>query len=173
MRCCELTGLRAACGFAAEHSEVAMNTCSSIVVVFAFLALSVPAFADSLPAGPYKDSCTNCEAKDGTLKCACGKAIAGSRHSSLKYTTCAATPISNRDGHLRCDGVLKMLGSDELPKGSYRNKCHSCMLKEGKLACLCWPRVGGEVRGTSLNYTLGGRCTLVGANDDGVLGCER
>jgi hypothetical protein len=116
----------------------------------------------NVPAGSYRQSCTNCVAAGGSLTASCKKINSQYNNSTLySYQSCRSG-VSNMDGYLTCDK-----GDSAPPGGSYKASCRSLNVEKGTLYATC-RNVRGDWKEASLTL---GACNYEIYNADGALAC--
>ena len=89
-------------------------------------------FKDTLPPGPYNESCVGCRLDGGTLVCASCTGGSGAP-TSLSLSSCASpVSVANRGGFLQCtwaDAPPPRVGA-LIPNGSYTDADQGCRVLE-------------------------------------------
>lgn len=140
------------------------------MAVLALLVISLSAAAGdcgggNLPAGSYRQTCTNCVASGGNLTASCRK-IKNSYNQEnwstlYNYSSCRSG-IENNDGNLNCNK-----GDAPPPNGSYKASCLDINVEKNTLYAKC-RNIRGNWNETSLPL---GYCNFEVYNTDGVLAC--
>lgn len=116
----------------------------------------------NVPAGSYRQSCTNCLASGGTLTATCKKINNQYVNSTLYSYQACRSGIENLDGHLSCNR-----GDSAPPNGSYKASCYNLNVEKNNLYATC-RNVNGDWKEASLPL---GYCNYEIYNIDGVLAC--
>jgi CVNH domain len=140
--------------------------------VFLGLALTSTSQAQSscdstanVPAGSYRQSCTQCRVSGGDLTASCKKiksSYNSENTSTLPAFATCRSGIENFDGFLTCTK-----GDAPLPAGTYGSSCRNLNVERNTLYATC-RNVNGDWKEANLSL---GKCNYQIYNSDGVLAC--
>lgn len=139
--------------------------------VAAMSVLAIPAEAQNVPAGSYRQSCRNIhmESRDD-LVAECRRQNGNWRHTKIDIDKCRGRDIRNDNGHLEC-GDYRYTGNYgryNVPGGSWTQSCRNARIVRDDLVAECRERDGDWNR-TSLD--LDDCRTGTVSNDNGRLRC--
>lgn len=158
-------------------------------------AFGQPAFAQTLPAGTYRQSCSDARVRGNELSANCS-APDGRRIRSSVTLDCRGD-IGNVNGYLRCNGGRRggAFGRHDgmshgypggghfgpgapgsgfgggVPSGTYQQSCTNIRMQGGRLVASCSATNGGRVT-SSLDVGACRRNADIG-NHNGSLSCRR
>ena len=127
-------------------------------LTFAFLQ---SASAQTVPSGPYTDSCQNIEMKGSTLRAKCQAADGKWNLAELRNAKSCADGVINMNGVLSCQTGI-------IPPGSYLSTCTDFNLHGTTLLASCRNEKGSDVTAELRNAN---QCTGDIANKNGSLKC--
>ena len=116
----------------------------------------------NVPAGSYRQSCSNCTASGDVLTASCKKINSQDNNTILYGYQACRSGIENMDGYLTCSK-----GDGALPSGSYAASCRNLNVEKNTLYASC-RNVNGDWKEASLPL---GYCNYEVYNTDGVLAC--
>lgn len=103
-----------------------------------------------LPAGSYKQSCTNASVRSGLLSATCKDSAGRYQNTSLRYEDCRGRDIANINGRLSC-AIGGGGGGNAVPTGSYQRTCTNAYMSGTILHANCRLAIGSSTRRTSLD----------------------
>ncbi len=115
----------------------------------------------NVPAGSYRQSCTNCSVSGGNLTAWCKTIRSQDQPSTLYNFPACRSGIENMDGFLTCSK------GDPPPNGSYKDSCRNINVEKNTLYASC-RNVNGDWKETDLHL---GYCNYEIYNTNGVLAC--
>ena len=115
---------------------------STFIAAAAMLTASVSVFADNLPPGSYKQTCSDIALSGETLTATCTRFDGSRKKTELPFATSCVGMISNVDGNLACTGAV----------GSFYRTCRNIRIQDHKLHASC-ERINGSWMDSSTDFS--------------------
>jgi hypothetical protein len=115
----------------------------------------------NVPAGSYRQSCTNCSVSGGNLTAFCKTTRSQDQQSTLFSFPACHSGIENMDGFLTCNKGAPP------PNGSYKGSCRNINVQNNNLYATC-RNVNGDWKEANVQL---GNCNYEIYNTNGGLAC--